>query len=66
MSRMRIAYVINSVEGGGASQPVPAIARVLQDAGARVRVFALAPRDRRGLPMMIASGLSTPFSLQTP
>ena len=28
---MRIAYVINSVEGGGASQPVPAIAKVMRD-----------------------------------
>ncbi|WP_257542213.1 glycosyltransferase family 4 protein [Sphingobium sp. CFD-1] len=54
---MRIAYVINSVEGGGAAQPVPAIARVLQDAGAQVRVFALTPRDRRGLPAMIEAGL---------
>ncbi|CAN5241768.1 glycosyltransferase [soil metagenome] len=54
---MRIAYVINSVEGGGASQPVPAIARVLREAGAEVRVFALTPRDRKGLPAMVAAGL---------
>lgn len=54
---MRIAYVINSVEGGGASVPVPTIARVLRQAGAEVRVFALTPRDRRGLPAMVASGL---------
>ena len=57
MSAMRIAYVINSVEGGGAAQPVPAIARVLREAGAQVRVFALTPRDRRGLPAMVAEGL---------
>jgi glycosyltransferase involved in cell wall biosynthesis len=55
---MRIAYVINSVEGGGASQPVPAIARVLREAGAEVRVFALTPRDRRGLSAMAAAGLA--------
>ncbi|WP_242123550.1 glycosyltransferase family 4 protein [Sphingobium sp. Sx8-8] len=54
---IRIAYVINSVEGGGASQPVPAITRVLRDAGAQVRVFALTPRDRRGLPAIEAAGL---------
>lgn len=54
---MRVAYVINSVEGGGASQPVPAIAQVLRDGGAKVRVFALSARDRRGLPGMIAAGL---------
>jgi glycosyltransferase involved in cell wall biosynthesis len=57
LNAMRIAYVINSVEGGGASQPVPAIARVLREAGAEVRVFALTPRDRRGLPAMVAAGL---------
>ncbi|WP_313807370.1 glycosyltransferase [Sphingobium sp.] len=57
MSSMRIAYVINSVEGGGASQPVPAITRVLREAGAEVRVFALTPRDRRGLPAMMAAKL---------
>jgi len=58
MSPIRIAYVINSVEGGGASQPVPAITRVLREAGAEVRVFALTPRDRRGLPAMVAAGLN--------
>lgn len=57
MSAMRIAYVINSVEGGGASQPVPAVTRVLRDGGAEVRVFALTPRNRRGLPAMVAAGL---------
>ena len=57
MSAMRIAYVINSVEGGGASRPVPAITRVLRDQGATVRVFALTPRDRRGAPAMIEAGL---------
>lgn len=54
---MRIAYVINSVEGGGAAQPVPAITRVLREGGAEVRVFALTPRDRRGLPAMVDAGL---------
>lgn len=58
MSAIRIAYVINSVEGGGAAQPVPAIATVLRDAGAEVRVFVLTPKNRRGLPAMIEAGLS--------
>jgi glycosyltransferase involved in cell wall biosynthesis len=53
----RIAYVINSVEGGGAALPVPAIARVLQASGAEVRVFALTRRDGRALPSMMAAGL---------
>lgn len=47
---MRIAYVINSVEGGGAAQPVPAITRVLRDAGAEVRVFALTPATGAACP----------------
>lgn len=57
MKSMKIAYIINSVEGGGATQPVPAIAAVLRKAGAEVRVFALTPRDRRGLPAMMQAGL---------
>ena len=55
--RLRIAYVINSVEGGGAALPVPAVTRVLRDHGAEVRLFALTPRDRRALPPIAESGL---------
>ncbi|HJV42437.1 glycosyltransferase family 4 protein [Caulobacter sp.] len=54
---MRIAYVINSLEGGGAAAPVPAVTRVLRDQGAEVEVFALLPRDRRALAGMEADGL---------
>ncbi len=54
---MRIAYVINSVEGGGAQSPVPAIAAVLQSEGAEVAVFALTRRDGRGAIAMQAAGL---------
>jgi len=54
---MRIAYVINSVEGGGAALPVPAVARVLRDGGANVRIFALARRDGRALRAMADAGL---------
>lgn len=54
---MRIAYVINSVEGGGAQSPVPAIAAVLRDEGAEVAVFALSRRDGRGAIAMEAAGL---------
>ncbi|WP_395397949.1 glycosyltransferase [Novosphingobium sp. BL-8A] len=57
MKPMRIAYVINSVEGGGAALPVPAIARVLEEGGAQVRVFALTRRDGRALPAMEEAGL---------
>ena len=57
MSRMRIAYVINSLEGGGAASPVPAVTRILRDAGCEIAVFALARRDGRGLAAMLADGL---------
>ncbi|HMA11976.1 MAG TPA: glycosyltransferase family 4 protein [Steroidobacteraceae bacterium] len=54
---MRVAYIINSVEGGGAASPVPAVTRVLRDRGATVRVFALTRRDGRALPAMAEAGL---------
>jgi glycosyltransferase involved in cell wall biosynthesis len=54
---MRIAYVINSVEGGGAALPVPAIAQVLASHGASVQVFALTRRDGRAVAAMQAAGL---------
>lgn len=54
---MRIAYIINSVEGGGAASPVPSVARVLRNAGAQVKVLALTRRDGRALPAMLADDL---------
>ncbi len=57
MTAPRIAYVINSVEGGGAALPVPAVTQVMRAAGATVRVFALTRRDGRALPPMLAAGL---------
>lgn len=42
---MRIAYVINSMEGGGAQTPLPKIVRSLEKAGASVRVLALTARN---------------------
>lgn len=57
IARQRIAYVINSMEGGGAALPVPAVTSVLRDQGATVRVFALTGRDRRALSSMEKAGL---------
>lgn len=54
---MRIAYVINSFEGGGAAAPVPAIAQVLRAGGAEVRVFALTRRDGRAEAAIAAAEL---------
>ncbi len=54
---IRIAYIINSVEGGGAALPVPDVTGVLRRGGAEVRVFALTRRDGRAIAPMEASGL---------
>ena len=54
---MRVAYITNSTEGGGAALPIPAVTRVLRDQGAQVRVFALEKRDGRALPALLAAGL---------
>lgn len=54
---MRIAYIINSLEGGGAALPVPAVTQVMRDAGAEVEIFALTRRDGRALAAMEAAGL---------
>lgn len=55
---MRIAYVINSLEGGGAALPVPAVTRVMRDHGAHVTLYALTPRDRRAQPAIMDAGVS--------
>ena len=54
---MKIAYVINSLEGGGAALPVPAVTGMLRETGAEVRLFALSRRDGRALPAIDAAGL---------
>ena len=54
---MRIFYVINSLEGGGAALPIPAVAKVLADQGAKVEILALTRRDGRALPSMTRQGL---------
>lgn len=54
---MRIAYVINSLEGGGAAFPVPAITSVFREAGHTVKVFALARRDGLAIPLCEKAGL---------
>jgi hypothetical protein len=55
---MRILYVINSLEGGGAALPVPAVAKVLTDLGATIEILALTRRDGRALSPMTRQGLA--------
>ena len=54
---MRIAYISASLEGSGGPLPIPAVTRVLRNAGAHVEVFALTRRDGRALPAMLADCL---------
>lgn len=55
---MRIAYIINSLEGGGAAFPVPSILSLMRDYGAEVQVFALTKKDGKALPAMQKAHLS--------
>lgn len=58
MAWLRIAYVINGVEGGGAALPVVAVARALIAQGARLEIFALTRRDDQAVAAMEAAGLT--------
>ncbi|MCE2564052.1 glycosyltransferase family 4 protein [Komagataeibacter sp. FNDCF1] len=68
---MRIAYVINSFEGGGAALPIPAIVDVCRSHGHSVHVVALERRNGRAIPALRQAGVEadvlapddTPFPL---
>jgi len=47
---MKIAYVINSLEAGGAQFPIPELFRVLEDEGATVTLYALSRRNGLCIP----------------
>lgn len=53
---MRIAYVINSLEGGGAAAAVCPVAASLAAQGCEVRIIALTPRNCLGRPAIEAAG----------
>lgn len=55
---MRIAYIINSLDGYGAGLPVPMVTGFMRDEGADVRLFALARRDGRMEPILERAGLA--------
>jgi glycosyltransferase involved in cell wall biosynthesis len=57
-NELRILYLINSVEGGGAALPVPRIAEALGRLGAEFRVFALTRRDGLALSAFEKAGIS--------
>lgn len=53
----KIAYVINSLEGGGTGAMVPSITGFFRARGCEVGIFVLTPRDRRAEPALQAAGL---------
>ncbi|MBE7729328.1 glycosyltransferase family 4 protein [Komagataeibacter sp. FXV3] len=54
---MRIAYIINTFEGGGAALPIPAITSVFRQCGHDVHVAALSRRNGRAMPHLRRAGL---------
>ena len=48
--------MVNSLEGGGAALPLPAVLDLLRTEGAEVALFALAERDGRAAPPLRAAG----------
>ncbi|KXV41152.1 glycosyl transferase family 1 [Gluconobacter japonicus] len=54
---MKIAYVINSLECGGAQLPIPDIISVLQSRGGEVTVFSLEKRDGLAIPVLEKQGI---------
>lgn len=58
---MRIAYLINSLDGYGAGLPVPMVTGFMREAGHDVHLFALARRDGRMEPILTQAGL--PFDV---
>lgn len=56
MTGVRILYIINSMEGGGAASPLPAILDTLERAGASVRLVALTRRNGHAIPAIESAG----------
>ena len=56
-TRLRIAYLINSLEGGGAQMLLPRVITALERHGAVVQVFALARKDGKAIPRLQACGI---------
>lgn len=54
---MRISYLINSMEGGGAQTPLPKIIRSLEQAGASVQLLALTRRNGLAIERLRAQGV---------
>lgn len=62
MKKLRILYVINSMEGGGAASPVPAILTVLRNCGAEVRLVSLLKKNGKGIAPIEEAGFPVHIS----
>lgn len=54
---MKIAYVINSLEAGGAQFPIPAVFKTLRENGVEVSLYALSRRNGMAIPVLDAAGV---------
>jgi len=54
---MRISYVINSLDGGGAALPLVNVIGVMREAGHQVSVISLMERDGRARPWLDQAGI---------
>lgn len=54
---MRIVYLINGLNGGGAAFPVPDLVALMREQGHSVRVIALMPQDRKSCARFDAAGV---------
>ncbi|MDB5988579.1 MAG: glycosyltransferase [Nevskia sp.] len=55
--RMRIHYLINGLNGGGAAFPVIDVIKLMRDCGHQVQMLALMPQDRRAIPRLEQAGI---------
>ena len=55
---MKLAYVINSLEGGGAQSPIPELFRVLEEQGVEIKLYALSKRNGLAIPSLDAANIS--------
>lgn len=58
---MKIAYLINGLDGGGAALPVPDVCKTMQGCGHDVHIIAFMPKDGRAIPKLEAANL--PFTI---
>lgn len=54
---MRIHYLINGLNGGGAAFPIPDLVALMKECGHSVRVLALMPQDRKSCARLDAAGI---------